>query len=189
MVVLLSTVRWSYLWQRHQSLAAAAATRGPVVFVESQPRRLRQVVGNPLRALRYRALASPTDGAPRGIRLVAPSPWAVLTPRRWARRQADRIRQEAAGRGGQVGLYAPSRAFRELAGQLAATGADVAYDAVIDWSSAPTSWHAPRRAALRERQLPADWRVVSDSPVLAADLTSRLDRPVPVVLPAADEAF
>ena len=190
LVVLLATVRWSYLWQRHQSLAAAAATAGPVVFVESQPRRLRQLVGYPLRALTRRrgagAVATPT---PALLRLVRPSPWALLTPRRWAHRQADEIARTAGTRAVDVVLYAPTPAYRRLADRLAERGATVSYDAVVDWSAAPSSWYPPRGVRAAEQRLPADWRVVSDSPALAADLAARLGRPVPVVPPAADAAF
>lgn len=48
-LVLLSSIRWDYLWQRHQSLAAAGTEMFSVVFVESQPRRLRQLLAAPVK--------------------------------------------------------------------------------------------------------------------------------------------
>lgn len=54
-VVFLSSVKWNAAWQRHQSLARAAAAANTVVYVEPHPRGLSQAV----RAVfRFLALAS-----------------------------------------------------------------------------------------------------------------------------------
>jgi hypothetical protein len=188
-VVVLSSIRWGYLWQRHQSLALAANGQAAVVFVESQPRRLRQLVGGPLRLVRQRGEAAAATPTPAGLRLVPPSPLAVLRPRAWARRHADRILAQAGDHPVSVILYAPSPAYLHLAARLADRGARVTYDAVIDWELAPAHFHPPRAVRAAEQALPADWRVVSDNPLLAQSLTARLGRSVAVIPPAADDAF
>ncbi|MCV2491133.1 hypothetical protein OF117_17425 [Geodermatophilus sp. YIM 151500] len=188
-VVLLSTVRWNFLWQRHHSLSVAAAGVADVVFVESQPRRVGQLLTYPLRALRRGRSATPGTPPLPGIRLVGPSPATVLAPRRWARRLAEQIARQSRGARIDVILYAPSAAYLHLASELADRGASVTYDAVIDWALAPHGYFPPRRALEAEAALPPDWRVVSDSPVVAGVLERRTRRPVPVVLPAADDAF
>lgn len=188
-LVVLSSIRWGYLWQRHQSLALAAAETASVVFVESQPRRLRQLLAAPLHLLRRGTGADLSTPPPPTVRLVPPSPVAVLAPRAWARRQARVVLAEAHGRPIDVLLYAPSPAYLELARLLSDAGARVIYDAVIDWVLAPPRFHPPRGAQRAEASLPASWRIVSDNPHVARDLEVRLGRPVEVVPPAADEAF
>ncbi len=188
-VVLLSSIRWCYLWQRHQSLAVAALHTADVVFVESQPRRLRQLVTYPAQVLLRRGRGISSTPPPEGIRLVKPSPLAVITPGLWARSQARGIRAQAGDAQVDVILYAPSRAYLALARRLTAEGARVAYDAVIDWSLAPAHFHPPRGSSTAEARLPAAWRVVSDNAAVAEDLGRRLGRTVQVVSPAADEAF
>ncbi|SDC39112.1 Membrane protein involved in the export of O-antigen and teichoic acid [Geodermatophilus telluris] len=188
-LVLLATVRWDYLWQRHQSIAVAAADRGSVVFVESQPRSLAQIVGHLLRRRGGELGPAPTPPPP-AVRLVRPTPLSLFSAGAWARAQARRVVREA-GRGASldVVLYAPTPAYLRLAHELARHGARVTYDAVVDWSRAPAHWHPPRRAREAEIALPTEWRVVSDNPALASELEGVLHRPVPVVLPAADTAF
>lgn len=188
-LVVLSSIRWGYLWQRHQSLAVAGAETASVVFVESQPRRLRQLLTAPLRLLRLSSGGDMSTPPPPGIRLVPPSALAVLIPRTWARRQARAIFAEAGGCPVDVLLYVPSPAYLELARLLAGEGARITYDAVLDWVLAPRRFHPPRNAHRAEASLPASWRVVSDNPHVARDLEARLGRPVTVVPPAADEAF
>ncbi len=188
-LVVLSSVRWGYLWQRHQSLSLAATGAASVVFVESQPRRLRQLLTAPLRLLRQRVTADVSTPSPPEIRLVPPSPLAVLAPRSWARRQARAVIAEADGRAIDVLLYAPSPAYLEVARLLCAAGARVTYDAVIDWALAPARFHPPRDVHRAEASLPATWRIVSDNPYVARDLGTRLGRTVEVVPPAADDAF
>jgi O-antigen/teichoic acid export membrane protein len=188
-LVVLSSIRWGYLWQRHQSLAMAAAETASVVFVESQPRRLRQLLTAPLHVLRQGGGADVSTPPPPEIRLVPPSPLAVIAPRTWARRQARLMLAEAGGRSIDVLLYAPSPAYLELARLLSAEGARVTYDAVIDWVLAPARFHPPRDVHRAEASLPASWRIVSDNPHVARDLETRLGRTIDVVPPAADEAF
>jgi hypothetical protein len=188
-VVVLSSIRWNYLWQRHQSLAAAAAEQSSVVFVESQPRRLRQLLTTPLKALRSAGTENAGQAPPAGVRLVGPSPLAVLAPRLWARAQARRILREAGNGPVDVILYAPTRAYLTLAKLLSDRGARVTYDAVMDWALAPAHYHPPRQPHQAEASLPAQWRVVSDNPTIALGLQARLGRHVQVVPPAADAAF
>jgi hypothetical protein len=188
-VVVLATIRWGYLWQRHQSLAAAAADLGPVLFVESQPRRQTQLLSYPLRLRGRDRHASTTERVPPGVTLIRPSPWALLVPRLWGRRYARRIRAAAAGGGIDVLLYAPTVAYVALARRLSASGARVTYDSVVDWSAAPRHWYPPRAVRRREAALPRHWRVVSDNRQFADELAPRLRRPVAVVPPAADDAF
>ena len=189
LIVVLASIRWGYLWQRHQSLADAAAASDPVLFVESQPRRLRQLVSYPLRALRRQRTPLPAVAPRAGIRLVRPSVWALLTPGPWARLMQSRIRRAASGRPVYVILYVPTAAYVRLATRLADDGGVISYDAVVDWANAPASWYPPVRARSRERTFPSDWRVVSDSPSLANELALLLARPVAVVPPAADRPF
>ncbi|WP_139173482.1 glycosyltransferase family 1 protein [Geodermatophilus telluris] len=189
MTVFLSSVRWGYLWQRHHSLAAAAATSADVVFVESQPRRLRQLVLTPLSRLRGQRQHAVPSSVPRGVRLVAPSPLAVLFPRAWARVLAERILARSGGRPVDVVVYVPSTAYLEVARRLAERGARVVYDAVVSWAEAPRSFHPPKAVLSAEGAMPAHWRVVSDNPVVADGLSRRLGRPVAVVPPAVDDPF
>ena len=189
LLVVLSSVRWGYLWQRHQSLALAGAETASVVFVESQPRRLRQLFTAPMRLLRLQSEGDVSTRPPAEIRLVPPAALAVLMPRTWARHQARTMLAEAGGRPIDVLLYVPSPAYLELARLLADEGAGVTYDAVLDWVLAPPRFHPPRNAHRSEASLPASWRIVSDNPHVARDLEARLGRPIAVVPPAADEAF
>ncbi|MFI7589590.1 acyltransferase family protein [Spongisporangium articulatum] len=195
--VILSTIRWDFVWQRHQALAVAAAARGPVTFVESQPRSWRQVanvVHGRLSGRRSDAGSDVRNARPDAVRLVAASLLALLLPRVWAARTARgilRAHPHSTSSGLTVLLYAPTPAYLALAARLERKVPDcrVVYDAVIDWTEVPAHWWPPRAPRAAEAAMPAHWKVTSDSPSLATVLETVTRRPVDVVLPAADPAF
>jgi hypothetical protein len=89
-------------------------------------------------------------------------------------------------------LYLPSRPYYEWA--LAQSDASVIYDRVVDWSTAPSSFRAPRdwrqveQAILESVRCRSSWTAVTDHPSLTQDMRSR-GIPAETVLPAADEEF
>lgn len=198
--VILATIKWDFVWQRHQALGVAAADRSAVVFVESQPRRAAQLLAFAMRLLgtlwrlpkdksNPSNPSKPTNPRPDGVRLVGASVLALAWPALWARLLARSITGAHPGTPVDVVLYAPTPAYVKLARLLETTGGTVVYDAVVDWDAVPAGWWPPHRARDREVAMPARWRVTSDSASLAGVLSSAMHRPVEVVLPAADPAF
>lgn len=173
-VLVLSSVRWDYLWQRQQALATAAAEDGWAVdFLPPHPRNVRQVVHFLFQALRR--------GSPAGSATPVPPPpgVTVLPMRRWLFRPA---------RYHLVLLYIPDR-WAEVMARLSGASA-VIYDAVLDWEKVPQTWYPPIGWRAAEQRLGRSRKVqcTTDSPGMQAVLISRGIH-AQVVLPAADEAF
>ena len=170
-LLLISSVRWGYLWQRHQALAAAAAADGWAVdFLEPHPRRAAQILRYLLDRLRGRFAASHAVAPPPGVSVLGQSAWL---------RPGDRY--------DAVLCYVPDRAS---ARRIRRSGADwTVYDAVLDWAAVPRSWYPPigwRSAERRLARLAS--AVTTDSAGMQAVLRAR-GIPAEVVHPAADDAF
>lgn len=171
-LLIVSSIRWGFLWQRHQALAAAAAADGwQVDFLQPRPRNLRQVATYPLRRVQGTRLEQDHGHPPAGVR--------ILGLRHWAARLPDYD---------LALVYLPDR-LTEFA--LARTRIrTVLYDAVLDWATVPRDWYPPigwRGSELRLSRLPHA-RVITDSPGMASLLAERgMDSRV--VAPAADPVF
>lgn len=164
-LLILSSVRWDLLWQRHHALATAAASDGwQVDFVEPPLRGVRHAAF----ALRNRlgadkAFAANFNPIHERIRVLRAPEWAALTP---ARQQARVLASMLAPEYDLALLYLPLRAFVDVAEQ---TGKRVAYDNVMDWAAAPPSWFPPRGFEAVERSLTEGrWHHFSDSQRVAA---------------------
>ena len=173
-LLIVSSIRWDYLWQRHQALAVAAAEDGwQVDFLQPHPRTLRQVATFPLRRLRGDLLTQDHPAPPAGIRVLGLSAW--LRPREHGPYELALV-------------YLPDAVTEWF---LRRSGARrVVYDAVLDWASVPSTWFPPigwRRSERRLAALPSA-AVITDAPGMA-DLLATRGMTAEVVLPAADAAF
>jgi glycosyltransferase involved in cell wall biosynthesis len=156
-VVILSGVRWDFLWQRHQTLATLFARAGyPTVFVETtglaNPRpgvaTLRKV------ASRVRRAGGRKSSGEKGLTVYAPlAAPPTYTVFRWLNRSffAPRVvgdLEEIAGPDPVVVAYPPTRTTLEVISGLRPRL--VLYDCSDDYSSFPG---APRDIAATEREL------------------------------------
>lgn len=173
-VLILSSVRWGYLWQRHQALARAAAEAGWLVdYVEPLPRSIGHVLG----FLKKRATATlqrlDHGLVPEGIRILGVRD--LLVPLAHAPYELALI-------------YTPD----PLSLLLLRSGRPrhVIYDAVLDWPSVPDDWGRPLMWQRIESALVSKPGVVAttDGPGIQSRLQSRGIRSS-VVPPAADPAF
>ncbi len=173
-LLVVSSIRWGFLWQRHQALAVAAAEDGwQVDFLQPRPRNIRQLATFPLRALRRTVVTQSHGPVPAGVSVLGPRGW--LTPRRQPPYDLALV-------------YLPDRLTEWF---LARNGTrHVIYDAVLDWSTVPSTWYPPtgwrgaeQRIAGRDRTV-----VTTDADGMAQKLESRGIR-CAVVPPAADPAF
>ncbi|WP_427870476.1 hypothetical protein [Leucobacter luti] len=193
LLVMLSSVKWNFAWQRHHSLARAAAEAGMrVVFVEPHPRSWRQAIGAARRALaRLAPVRQHPGAAPARPRQAVPSGVAVL---RWTPLDAlpgytaGRIRARAGATDAPplVIQYVPSRSALSLARRL--RPAAHLYDRVLDWASVPRSWHPPRDWEDVERQLLSEARLMTDSAEMQEQWQAH-GRGSLLLPPAADEEF
>lgn len=169
-LLIISAVRWNYLWQRHQALATAAARDGWAVdFLEPHPRRAAQVVRFLITKLRRPAGPSTTRLPPQGVRVLPPSSWL---------RRGDRY--------DLVLCYIPDRLSER---RIRAARCPVVYDAVLDWSTAPPSWYPPRGWRAAEQRIAARASAcVTDAPGMASVLRGR-GISASVIPPAADDEF
>lgn len=178
--VILSSVRWNYMWQRHQAVATALHRLGyQVDFVEPHPRGLRHIAhwfGTKVRTWSVRGSARAAVHDTDGVDV-----WA-WTERGWQARRAP---------ADIVVIYLPSklnlRRVRRLAPRLAI------YDDVLDWSAAPPNWFAPRGwqsvvEYIADEARRGGFRVWTDSPAVARTWSDR-GVVAQVLLPATDEAF
>lgn len=181
-LVILSSVKWNFAWQRHHSLARAAAASGTaVVFVEPQLRDARQVVA---RLRRGSGAAPPTQQVPEGVRILRWSPVDLLPGA--TLRRIRRLLDSAAADETMVLQYVPSRRGLALARRLG-RGRHV-YDRVLDWSRVPANWFPPRGWRRVENALEREARLVTDSAAMQRKWAERgLDSIL--VLPAADDEF
>lgn len=170
-VLIVSSVRWGYLWQRHQALASAAAADGwRVDFLEPHPRSVRQVLRFVTGRLGRRAPLSQPTPVPGGVR--------VLGQAAWTRRQRPGY--------DLVVCYVPDRWSLRRARRA---GGRLVYDAVLDWATVPASWYPPAGWRSAERALArAAHAVTTDSTGTQRILRTRgIDSTV--VHPAADDPF
>ncbi len=156
-VVILSGVRWDFLWQRHQTLATLFARAGyPTVFVETTGlanpspswATLRKVASRVRRAGGKRAAAE--KGLTVYAPLAAPPTYTVF---RWLNRRffAPRVVRDLGGIAGPdpvVVAYPPTRTTLEVISGLRPRL--VLYDCSDDYTSFPG---APRDIAATEREL------------------------------------
>lgn len=167
-----SSVRWDYLWQRHHALTTAAAEAGwQVDFLPPHPRNLRHVVNGLTSALRRgEGSGSAAPAVPDGVRLLPMSAW-LKRPEQYD----------------MVLAYIPDR-WTEW--YLARTGAPtVVYDAVLDWATVPSSWYPPIGWQGAERRISdSASAVITDAEGMRTTLRARgID--ATVVPPAADAPF
>jgi hypothetical protein len=183
-LLIVSSVRWNFLWQRHHSLATAAAGAGwSVDFYEPPLRGIRQVAG----VLKARAggarpseIANPVHSA---IRLVQPPKLLAVSPRA---QRLTHLRGALKAHYDACILYLPDPLLVDFAAHVAIR---VIYDEVVDWSSAPASWYPPRGYAAAEQAMrEPTWLHMTDSAEVARRNHQRglacLTLP-----PAADEPF
>lgn len=165
-VIVISSVRWDFLWQRHQALAAALADLGcDVTFIEPHPRGLRHLWQFGWNRIAGRG-GRPNSNSRHGVE--------VLTSRTtWFRRRPAAAIQRADDGVDLCIAYLPSRSVLRLVEDLVPAG--FVYDAVLDWETVPRQWFPPRnwRAVEKEfvrlaNSLTAG-AIASDSPVLLAD--------------------
>lgn len=188
LIYLLSSVRWNFTWQRHQSLAKAAAQAGyKVIFVEPHPRGLTHVTGLVLRRLRRDASAVHLDHPlPENVNL---DPWRIkdLIPL---------VRTKRLKRLGQSHIYTvilhlPSKNFLRFLNRI--TPEMVIYDCVIDWEAAPSNWYPPSGWRNVENSLYSAARqgkvkLVSDSPRITERWRKR-GLASTIVFPGIDDQF
>ena len=133
LVVLLS-VRWGYLWQRHQALASAAAERGwDVHFVQPRPRNVRQLLSFPWRRFRGRRLEQ-QDRGHHGVTVHGAGFYVKSGP------SADLVL-----------VYLPdwiSWMYLKVNRPSACV-----YDAVLDWEHVPRWWYPPLAWRSAERKI------------------------------------
>lgn len=173
-LLIVSSIPWDHLWQRHQALAVAAATDGwQVDFLQPRPRNVRQALSYPFRRIRGNRLAQAHGTPARGVHVLGRRAW--LSPRSHPPYDLAIV-------------YLPD-ALTEWFLRRNGT-ARVVYDAVMDWAAVPRSWFPPigwRASEKRLAKLPGA-SVMTDA-VGMADLLQTRGMPARVVPPAADEAF
>lgn len=181
-LVILSSVKWNFAWQRHHSLARAAAETGAVVvFVEPQLRDPRQVLA---RLGRDRGSAPPTQPVPEGVRILRWRP-SDLVPGVTLRRIRKAL-GPVPPRDLMVLQYVPSQRCLDLARELAP--GRLVYDRVLDWARVPANWYPPRHWRRVEAALEREARLATDSAAMQREWRERgLDSLL--VVPAADDEF
>jgi hypothetical protein len=171
-LLVISTVRWGYLWQRHQALATAAAQAGWLVdFLQPRPRNIRQVLSFPFRMVRSTRLEQDHGAPPAGVRILGSTNWLrPLPPYELAL------------------VYIPDRVTEQLLGRVPV--GQVVYDAVLDWATVPRAWYPPLGWRNSERRIAAlpDSLVTTDSAGMAHLLANR-GITSSVLPPAADPEF
>lgn len=175
-LLIVSSIRWEYLWQRHQALAVAAAEDGwQVDFLQPHPRTFRQVLSFPFRAVtRDTTQARPEHPEP-------PAGVTILGRREWLRPRGHPAYDAAI-------VYLPDRVTEAF---LRRNGTRrVIYDAVVDWDAVPSTWFPPTGWRGSERRIAA-WQhaaVTTDAEGMARVLAGR-GLPADVIAPAADDEF
>jgi len=173
-LLIVSSIRWGFLWQRHQALATAAAADGwEVDFLQPRPRTIRQIATFPFRVLHRHVVAQDHGPPPPGV--------TILGPRHWLRPRGRPPYDLAL-------VYIPDRLSEAFLRRNRARR--VVYDAVLDWSAVPASWFPPLGWRSSERRI-AGWpnaRLTTDAEGMAAVLAGR-GYAAQVIPPAADDAF
>jgi hypothetical protein len=170
-LLVVSSVRWNYLWQRHHALARAAAKDGwEVDFLQPRPRGLRQLLSYPLRRAAGRTFTGEPPQVP-GVRVRPSRDWPVVR-----------------GRYDLALVYLPDRLTELLLDRV--RPGRVVYDAVLDWAAVPRNWYPPTGWAAAERRIARrpEAIVTTDSTGMR-DVLRRRGTGATVVLPAADDEF
>lgn len=185
-VAILSNVRWNFLWQRHQSLAVAAARDGwKVDFIDPHLRGVRHlataVAGRPVR------ISSPVQDDIGAVRRLRPPRLVGVVPDVFGTSIASAWMDS---RYSAVLLYLPSKPFFELATRIAS---EVVYDRVVDWGNSPSAFFPPRGWREVERSIfdlsrGGGWHVTTDNNESSLALVNQ-GVPARTVLPAVDDAF
>ncbi|HTB50463.1 MAG TPA: hypothetical protein VK701_05750 [Solirubrobacteraceae bacterium] len=183
-LLVLSSVRWGFLWQRHHALATAAAQDGwSVDFVDPPLRGPRHLAGALMTRLRGHERSTIDNPRHERISLIQPPPiLSVLGERAKLRylRGALHARYDACI------VYLPDPAMVDFANGVADK---LVYDEVVDWENAPASWYPPKRHAMAELAMRGrGWVRITDSSGVAQRNAERCVECV-VVPPAADEPF
>lgn len=181
-----SSIRWDFLWQRHQALAAAAAADGwKVVFAEPHPRGIRHVVSAFVRKLSGGFDRIQSNPVPENVFVV---PWrpgyrtAVKLVNTLILKESPDL---------WVLAYLPSNSLPRLLKKLRPL--EVIYDRVLDWGSVPRTWYPPKHWRKVEQEvfgLAQRNRVsiLTDSPSVCGEF-NEAGIPTELVLPAVDAAF
>lgn len=167
-----SSIRWGYLWQRHQAFAVAAAEAGwQVDFLQPRPRNLTQVATYPWRRVSNGSGDTHESAPPPGVRVVGLNGW-----------------RESGNAYDLALVYLPDRLTEWFLRRNPARR--IVYDAVLDWETVPRSWYPPLgwRSAERRIATRPNAAVTSDSPSLLKRFEA-YGADVRVVPPAADRAF
>ncbi|MDR0958971.1 MAG: hypothetical protein LBM23_01185 [Propionibacteriaceae bacterium] len=192
-VVILSSIRWGFTWQRHQAIARAAAQAGwTVIFRESHPRRPGQIALWVQRKIRGK-LGLKVDNhetsphaIPEGAHVISAE--EAPTVRSFCRR-VDRIT------GGRpvdlVVAYLPSGQSWRIIERLGAPA--LSYDDVLDWAEVPADWFPPPHYDLYQERFLAPKpgrisRLTSDSAVLL-DIWRERGHDGVLIPPAADDEY
>ena len=141
--VILGSVRWNFMWQRHQGVAVALAKLGyRVEYVEPHPRGLTHVLSLVVRRLRDRVRRSSRRSRlvhdNPGVRVHRWSLWAIVT----GQMRSSAVREAVGSRPDLLILYLPSRRNMRLLRSL--DPGRIVYDDVMDWAAAARSSFPPR---------------------------------------------
>lgn len=173
-LLVVSSIRWDFLWQRHQALAVAAAADGwQVDFLQPRPRTFRQAVTFPLRAWRRTVVTQDHGMTPTGVRILGAAEW---------------LRPRAVDPYDLAIVYLPDRISEWFVRRNGAH--KIIYDAVVDWGAVPASWFPPLGWRSSERRI-GGWAnaVVTTDAVGMLDLLAERGCIAEVVPPAADDPF
>lgn len=187
-VIIMSSVRWDFIWQRHQSLAREFSESGcNVVFCDPHPRGVLHAWSWIQNKINSRSASTAVGENPRGtVRVIPWAPRHAFSKIRYAE-----IRNNLAPGTVLALLYLPSRSNLVLLKDLCPDY--VVYDNVLDWSEVPKSWFPPRGWKANESALYGLSRngkvaLTTDSRSTGR-LLERAGLTVQVVHPAADEEF
>jgi len=190
--VIFSGVRWNFTWQRHHSIAAAAVSSGPVLFVEPMPRRAVQVHSYLRKGGRGNEVVTIPQPIPHGVEVVSFARYALESFQATLRLRRRPLRWRDSDRPDVALCYVPSMLLLAALWQLSPRA--VVYDHVVDWGAAPRDWYPPRFHRWVEHRLAQLTRsrsgavITTDSAVLQDRWTAR-GVVCTTVLPAADEVF
>lgn len=183
-LLILSSVRWDFLWQRHQALALAAAEAGWTVdFLEPPLRGFPHAASAVRQRLRGGAPAGVSNETPPQVNVVRPVPHFPFLSQRAQQRHLDQLLEPSYD--GCL-LYLPTSPLVTFAERV--TNALI-YDSVVDWSTAPKNWWPPSDyVEAEERMLEPRWSWMTDSHVVAARQVARRGQCL-LLPPAADREF
>ncbi|QZY53147.1 glycosyltransferase family protein [Leucobacter tenebrionis] len=211
-------MKWNFAWQRHHSLARAAAEAGTaVVFVEPHLRSVRQILARLARIARRGGGAPPTQQVPGGVRILPWSPIDLL-PGATLRRIRRRLGAVGSlGAAGTAGAFGSTGRFGSTSRPRSADAPDapdpenlmvlqyvpsrrslalarqlrprlLVYDRVLDWSRVPADWYPPRHWQRVEAALEREARLSTDSAAMQREWQNRGLDSL-LILPAADDEF